>query len=76
MANKTDIHQMSDIDLVNHKYANRSKGYLLNTKLKQDPGNPELQQQVSDNAAHQQKIEDHIAFRMARANPNSPSAEL
>ncbi len=77
MANEQpDVHQMSDIDLVNHKYATRAKGYMLGAKLKQDPGSPELQQQVNDNAAHQQKIEDHIAFRMARSNASGPSTTL
>ena len=76
MTDNPDVHQMSDIDLVNHKYATRAKGYLLAAKLKQDPGNPILAQQASDNAAHAQKIEDHISFRMARNNPSGPSATL
>jgi hypothetical protein len=71
-----NIHQMDDLQIVNHKYANRAKGYNLAAKLKQNPNDQDLQQAVHDNAVHQQKVEDHIAFRMARANPNSPSTGL
>ena len=53
MANEyPNVTGMSDVDLVNHKYAHRAKGYLLTAKAKQDPGDPKLQQQLNDHASH------------------------
>jgi hypothetical protein len=67
---------MNDIDLVNHKYAHRAKGYLLNAQLKQNPGDPKLQQAVNDHDSHGQAIETQLAFRMARGNLNNPSTGI
>ena len=71
-----DIPGLSDIDLVNAKYAHRAPGYLLAAKAKQDPGNHLLQQKLSDHASRAQAIETQIAFRQARNNPSGPSTTL
>ena len=77
MANEyPNVTGMNDMDLINHKYAHRAKGYLLPAKAKQDPGDPKLQQQLNDHASHGQAIETQIAFRQARNNPSGPSATL
>ena len=71
-----DLHQLSDIDLINEKYRNRARIYAANTALKNDVGNPKAQAALHDATERQDAVENHIAHRMARGNVNNPSVGL
>lgn len=71
-----DLHQLSDMELINERYRNRNRIYAANTALKNDPGNVKAQQQLHDATERASAVETHVSQRMARGNVNDPSVGI